>query len=311
MITEADAMQSGDFVRFVYLTSQQYSDLETKDPGTLYFIQSEHENRVAIGDTMFANYVPAHCTSLTLSTYSLSMGVGESFTLVAYTEPANPSDALSFTVSGANITVTPTSSSNKVTVTGSSVGTSYVVVTCGEFTQTCEVEVHRAWIYTEHILVQNYSPDGAKFKYTAPISLENGQYIEVSIDVSGVTGTKENIISIGQNIDSWSAAGPRMMNYLTASSMNKLSVDLLLGNKARRPVYTLNSTTYTIRIDSGGVRYNGEYFLFDTELRATPSLTYEEGVSALLALNSYDIGSQEGSNRSHATYNYIKYYTTE
>lgn len=306
-------MNTGDLVKFVHISAVDYANLEEKDDATVYFIVSPAEMRIGVGDTLFANYVPAHCTDLSLSTYSESIGVGESFVLVVYTEPANSSDPLSVSSSNSNVTISPTSSSNRFTITGSAVGTTDIVVTCGEFTKVCTVDIHRAYIYTEHVLVENYNPDGAKFKYTAPISLVDGQYIEISIDLSTVTGTKENIIGIGQTIDTWSAAssGPRIQMYVTATNKRAISVDLILNDKSRRPLYTSPDTNLLIRVDSSGVWLNGDKFYFDTNLRATPTLTYEVGIDAFLALSSYDIGSQEGANRSHANYNYIKYFTTE
>lgn len=297
----------------MYLTAAAYNNLVSKDPATLYFIDSETERRIAIGDTMFANYVEAHCTAVSLNVSNISIGVGETYTIVATTEPASPSDTIVWESSTPDVTISSTTSSNRIIVTGAAIGVAVITCTCGEMSAFCSVDVHRAYVYTEHILAENYSPDGSKFIYTAPISLTDGQYIELSIDVSTVTGNKENIISIGHNISTWNGAntGSRTHMYLTASSRTKLSVDLILDNKTLRPTYTIDGTTLLIRLDSSGVWLNGSHFLYDTDMRATPTLTYDEGMAALLALTSYDIGSQEGSNRSHATYNYIKYFTTE
>lgn len=301
------------YVKFEKITAIEYANKSEYDPNTLYFISSELESRIAIGSILYANYVPAHCTALELNYNSVTLGAGESIVLIATTEPANSSDPIIWEASSDEIIIESTQFHNRVKITGSTEGTFSVTCTCGEFTATCSIEVHEAYIYTDHILAENYTPNGAKFIYTAPISLTNGNYIEVSIDVSTVTGNKENILSIGENISVWSAAnsGYRTHMYLTASSRTKVSIDLMHDTKSLRPTYTLSGTLLLLRLDEYGVWINGEHFLYDTDLRSTPTLTYEEGMAGLTSLLSYDIGSQEGSNRSHATYNYIKYVTTQ
>lgn len=306
-------LSTGDKVKFVILSAQQYADLQEYDEATVYFITSSHEQRIAVGEGLFANYVPAACTAISLNYSAVTLAQNDTVTLIATTEPADPSDDLVWTSSNQNISITSTAFHNRVVITGITEGTSTVTCTCGEQSATCTFTVHEPYVYTEHILAENYSPNGAKFTYVAPISLTNGNYIEISIDISTVTGTKENILSVGQNISVWqgSNTGSRTHMYLTASNKTKLSVDLIQSALSRRPTYTLSGTTLLVKIDEHGVSLNGELFLYDTELRANPTLTYEAGMASFLALSSYDIGSEEGSNRSHAIYNYIKYYTTQ
>lgn len=307
-------LNDGDRVKFAIMSASQYAELEQKDDATVYFITSEFEQRVAVGNNLFANYVPAHCTALSLSTNSDEMTIGDTMMLIAYTEPANPSDPITFTASNNNVTISPAASSNRVLLTANSVGECVITCVCGEFSATCTISVHAAYQYVEHIVVENYNPNGVKFLYTIPsISLASGDYIEISIDLSTVTGTKENILSIGQNIDVWQGAGTgsRIHNYVTASAKQTISVDIIKDTKTRRPTYASPSTDYVVLINKRGVYLNNELFEFDNNLRANPTLTYEEGIAAFLALTSFDVGSQEGANRSHATYNYIKYYTVE
>lgn len=306
-------VQTGDRVKFVLISATDYDNLEEIDDSTVYFIQSNLEQRVAVGQHLFANYVPAHCTAIELSPSSGYIGLGESFTLTAITQPADPSDAIVFTASNNNVIIDPTGMSNKVLVTGSAQGNTTITCTCGEVSATCDVEIHPSYEYVEHILAENYNPNGQKFKFTAPIAIENGQWIEISIDLTTVTGTKENIISIGQTIDVWQGAntGPRIHMYDTAPSIRTISTDLILDTKTRRPTYSATVDSLLLRLDRRGLTINGSLYLFDKALRATPTLDYQTGMDALLALTSFDIGSQEGSNRSHATYNYIKYYTAE
>lgn len=305
-------LNSGDRVNFVLISARDYADLENKDPATVYFITSDVERRIAIGGTNFANYVDAHCTSLSLSETSYSLAEGESLLVTAYTEPASPSDSIVWTSDNSNISITQASSSNKVIITGVTEGSSLLTCTCGEIVASCQFSIHEPYVYEEHILASNYSPNGAKFKYTAPISLINGQYIEVDVELSGITGNKENILSVGQNIDVWGVAdsGPRIMMYVTASNKSKISYDLLVDNKALRPTYTADTTHIVMKFDQNGMWINGTQFFFDTDLRATPTISYDVGMPQFLSLTSYDIGSQEGSNRSHALYYTIRYFTT-
>lgn len=295
--------------KIVYCTLPQYQSLN-QDADTIYFIESTSETLIAIGDKIFANYVPFHCTGITLNKDTHRMRVGDQFLLTATTEPIDTSDEIVWTTNNPGVTLTDGGSRYRKIVQGVSEGTSVVTATCGEYSASCTFTISNVTL-EEHILAENYSPNGAKFIYTAPIYLRDGQYIEVSIDVSGVTGTKENILGIGQSIDKWSAAGsgPRIQMYLTASDKSALSTDLINNTLFLRPTYALSGTTLIVRLDESGLWLNGSLYLFNTPpYRATPTLDYDVGMSALLSLTTFSIGSQEGSNRSHATYNYIKYY---
>ena len=74
----------------------------------------------------------------------------------------------------------------------------------------------------EHVLVSNYQCDGSPFTYTAPISLDHGQYIEVSLSTAGITQTKQNLISFGQNISMGAQGGGYRYHCYTSATASKI-----------------------------------------------------------------------------------------
>ena len=150
-----------------------------------------------------------------------------------------------------------------------------------------------------------FAPAGSKFEESATIDWDK-QKLVVSIDVSGCTGTNENILSIGDGISAWS--GTHFHFYYTKnSSSNNFQINYLgaTAGAASRKDLTITDSEIVIEISKeNGLVINGEAanYGYNTTTTATPSDLYSE----LFALSSIQIGSQEGDNRSNATYNYMR-----
>lgn len=170
----------------------------------------------------------------------------------------------------------------------------------------------------KNILRSNYLPNGATWVDEVDIDFDAGDYIEASIDISGCTGVKENILSIGSVIDTWAVANsPSHVSgtedivvhfyYPSTSGGTELANDLTYtavadGTETKHSrnlnKITLSDTTLIIKIDKNNVYVNG------TEI-ITGNLIYT-AMTIFQAKTKLLVGSLEGSNRSHATYNYIK-----
>ena len=144
-------------------------------------------------------------------------------------------------------------------------------------------------------LRENYMPMGSAWMDTADLDLNNGDYIEISVNLSSCYGTNENIISIGDNIAGWEQNVAGYHIYFTKGSNNSGTMEIwsfIGSNNNRRTVTVSTSTATIIKLDSNGVSVNGN-------IQQTGGQT---------RLSSFQIGSMEGTGRSHAIYNYIKVY---
>ncbi len=123
-----------------------------------------------------------------------------------------------------------------------------------------------------------------------PVSVDwsNQQGIYAEIDLTNCTGTNEEILAFGNNIDTWDNANAVHL-YYTASSSNLL---IESGNHFSQAV-TLTSNTLIVFLCDQGIYING------SQVNITNSNL--DGVRS----ETIYIGSEEGSNRSHATYTEI------
>lgn len=170
----------------------------------------------------------------------------------------------------------------------------------------------------KNILRSNYLPNGATWVDEVDIDFDVGDYIEASIDLSSCTGVGENILSIGTVIDAWAVANSSShvtgtediavhFYYPASSGTTKLANDLSYtavadGTETKHSrnldKITLSDTTLIIKIDYNNVYVNGTAII-------TGSLIYT-AQTIFQAKTKLLVGSLEGANRSHATYNYIK-----
>ena len=142
------------------------------------------------------------------------------------------------------------------------------------------------------VLLENYSPNGAKFSQTQNIDFSY-QWIEAEIDLSncGTSVLLQNIISFSDDIAQWSTAGKYNLHLYYTPSIKQLEIDYLANGGGRdQTLVTLSSTTLKLKLSSEGLAVNGV-----VQKNAS-------SLSNLLALNSISIGSQQGDNRSYATY---------
>lgn len=148
-----------------------------------------------------------------------------------------------------------------------------------------------------------YAPAGEKFAWDAAIDW-NTQKLVAAIDVTGCTGTNEDILSLGSNIDSW--AGVHFHLYYTRSS-NTLQVnylDLEKGNIVRKDVVVAGDELLVEISKTAGITVNGNSVNYLSSGELTED--YENVYKELWALTNVTFGSQEGDGRSHATYKYVR-----
>jgi hypothetical protein len=151
---------------------------------------------------------------------------------------------------------------------------------------------------------KNYAANGSKFEWSNIAINWNKQKLVAVIDLSSCTGTSENILSVGQNIGSWSIGGWHF--YYTVAS-KKMKSDYLATGGAH-PVSDTKTGVEpgTVRIELSkaegctinGVSYNA---LYDSSVTGT----WQSNTEDFWNLTSVNIGSKEGANRSNAVIKYV------
>ena len=143
-----------------------------------------------------------------------------------------------------------------------------------------------------YLVTSGYAPNGSSFSNSVSNMDWDNQSIYAKIDLSGcgTTYSLQNIISFGDDIANWNSGNYNLHIYYTKSS-NLLTMDYLTkGGTKNETTVTLTSTTLELELSSEGLAVNGE-----TKISAST-------LSGLLSLSSISVGSQQGSNRSYATY---------
>ena len=151
---------------------------------------------------------------------------------------------------------------------------------------------------------KNYAANGSKFEWSNIAINWNKQKLVAVIDLSSCKGTSENILSVGQNIGSWSIGGWHF--YYTVAS-KKMKSDYLATDGAHPvsdPKTGVEPSTVRIELSKAegctidGVSYNA---LYDSNVTGT----WQSNTEDFWNLTSVNIGSKEGANRSNAVIKYV------
>lgn len=164
----------------------------------------------------------------------------------------------------------------------------------------------------ETYLCRDYSPNGSKFIYTIDgISLANGDYIEISADLTNCSHSNENVISVGDasTLGAWNGNHYHSYRNRAAAGVQYLEISCRYGSSndsnSRYQQMPLSGNEVLYRIDKNGISYDG--ILLEPKAGAT---MYPQLISYLNSVSTISIGSQEGNTRFYGTYNYIKWVKT-
>ena len=107
-----------------------------------------------------------------------------------------------------------------------------------------------------YLLIDNLLTDD-KFNTTETVNFTEGEYIEVSVDLSGhTTNELENVIAFGLgDINTW-GSDHKIYAYYNGSS-KELRMQLCKNNNISGIKPIVNGTNLTIRFDKNGIWYNG------------------------------------------------------
>ena len=151
---------------------------------------------------------------------------------------------------------------------------------------------------------KDFAANGSKFEWSNIAINWNKQKLVAVIDLSSCTGTSENILSVGQNIGSWSIGGWHF--YYTVASKKMKSDYLATGgaHPVSDPKTGVEPGIVRIELSKAegctidGVSYNA---LYDSSITGT----WQSNTEDFWNLTSVNIGSKEGANRSNAVIKYV------
>lgn len=187
----------------------------------------------------------------------------------------------------------------------------YYVLSCTiwgmyDFTYTFGEEPETPVVIEGTAVVEDgYAPAGTKFVETAKIDWES-QKLVANIDVTTCTGSYENILSVGKDIANWNGECFHLY-YSRSSKALQVNYCTASGNPIRMEK-TVDADVLNVEISkANGITVNGESWNYENDNSYTGDLTDDMSVySVLWGLSEIQVGSQEGNNRSNATYNYVR-----
>lgn len=320
-----------------------YSDLAEKpyEDGALYFVFPEetssslghiyldtNNTRKEISSTYNDSPILArldelerisvvHCESVTIEDSERRLAIDGVGVFTASIYPFNTTDIIAWNSSDNNIASVESFTYDIETgittaiIRPKAIGTCSINIQCGQYSATYSLEVINEQWFISYLLASEFSPEGDSFSYTAPIALQNEQYIEAKIDLTGVNSIKQNLISLGQDIDKFTESRtPKIHIYASQTLANKTThlrlAVIYTTNKSgiEYPIPNRDGSIVTIKLDYDGLWINNSLFVPPDN---TSKLIYESIMEEFRKKTSFEIGSLEGVNRSTAYYDYIKY----
>ena len=152
------------------------------------------------------------------------------------------------------------------------------------------------------VVDDGYKPAGTVFTKTATIDWDKQKFV-ASIDVSGCTGTKENILSVGGAIATW---GSNNIHFYYTRSGSGGTINMYVrgtGTDFGITDQSVSGDVLLIEISKeNGITVNGDGTNFNNS-----STDFNSLYSTLFGLTSIQVGSEDtGAARSTATYNYVR-----
>ena len=142
------------------------------------------------------------------------------------------------------------------------------------------------------IIRENYNPNGSSFSNTADINWEN-QELYVSMNLDSCNSGMQNVLSLGLNIASW--AGNNIHFYYDKGNSGRMLVQCMIGGAAQNIELWNVYGDFTVKFNSDGLTINNTLYTTENYSSYTP----------ILASNTVQVGSTEGTGRSTASNYYI------
>ena len=276
-----------------------FSDIPSQNTNNIKQIRKYAVDRCKYVDGQIDNLIiPVPCTGITLDKTSLTFTDNTPQTLQVTVEPTNTTDKISYSINPSGIAKI----ANGV-VTPLKNGTATITVTCGTISKTCSVDITGI---EEGSVTDDYTAlDVSTIQKGQPFTLYNGDldlnsqtvFADITLDDSS---SYQNILSIGQVINTWKGSDTRLHFYYPKSiedSTRKLQIDLINNSSERRAQATITNNTLKLALNANGIYVNGTNVIESQDANFTNLVTHKTA----------KIGSLEGK-RSKATYNEVGIY---
>ena len=142
------------------------------------------------------------------------------------------------------------------------------------------------------IIRENYNPNRSSFSNTADINWGH-QELYISMNLDSCDTSMQNVLSLGLNIGSW--AGNNIHFYYDKNNSGRMLVQCMIGGAAQNIELWNVYGDFTVKFNSDGLTIN------DTLYNTADYSSY----TPILASNTVQIGSTEGTGRSTANNYYI------
>ena len=164
--------------------------------------------------------------------------------------------------------------------------------------------LYAKWLMTKQVIRQGWNPNGAKWTDTIEIDLAAGEYVVATMDLSTCTTSKENVIAFGQDIslftDRPGCRGMQVYFDPKTATHGNLRPTALDTSYTRKDFSIPRSTILTMT-------FKGDEFLVNGErMDESIQTKYRNIMATYQSQTTWQVGSSEGSNRSHASNYTIK-----
>ena len=142
------------------------------------------------------------------------------------------------------------------------------------------------------VIRENYSPNGSSFSNTADINWGH-QELYISMNLDSCNSSMQNVLSLGLNIGSW--AGNNIHFYYDKNNSGRMLVQCMIGGAAQNIELWNVYGDFTVKFNRDGLTINNTLYRTEDYSSYTP----------ILASNTVQVGSTEGTGRSTASNYYI------
>ena len=127
-------------------------------------------------------------------------------------------------------------------------------------------------VETEYLFTPGYTPQGDDFANNGIDNcFENGGTIKAEIDLSGCKNAKENVLSIGTNIDTWGTSdGMYNLHIYYTKGATEKNLDIEYVDKtwgdSRRIYQQMEGTTLTVEVSKYVLKVNGHQYYMSAKI---------------------------------------------
>lgn len=293
------------------ITDTPYTSIPNTDTVNLTQLRSYIPKRLAYVDSMVSQFgVDKSCTSIEFDTteHTFTSTDYDDFTIGVTVTPTDTTDNIIWISSNPNVAKVK---NGVVKCIGT--GTCQIKAVCGEQSVICTITCEVAPVQNNITISTDDIVSGQSWEKTVnSLNMNLGGSLEFVIDLTNCTNTNENILGVGNVINTWGSSGQDIRSvqcyYPDSSGMLQVNViDHLLG--VQRSSVSVDKGSITIKMDSTGIYVNGVILSSWSYVSGGKQYNFANIWSEICDESNVLIGSSEGNVRSLASYTQITAHT--